>query len=251
MNTLLTKLFLIFFLLIAGSACAGEITIFSDTCTESSVDTVLSSHTPEIGTWGTGFALAGTPTATIEAKSSTDQCVIDETAGVSPIAYEASPAPTKDIYTVYWTYKELGVANNTDNIAFLVNEIDKDNYYSCHVGDDGASTDVRITENNAGTSTVVASASSVGSLNNQNMSCKIDYSASDPVITFDYGIGTLNYTDTTTKLTKTNQVAIACGIKSGGSSLACSNTQGVDDISITVPRKNVIMMSKGERKWQK
>ena len=235
--------FLIVFLLLAGNAYSQ---IFDDTCTAGS-DVELSSHTPELGSYSALVNIDGDAGVNImEVNSTLDECVPDSSIDNRSIAYPMNPAPTACKYTIKGVYQDNGAISSLDTLGFLFNYIDASNWYSCSIVNQDADTDVYIGERNGGGSpTALASDLNVGDLNGQTIECEIDYCGASPIITIDYGLGTLTHTDTTTKLTETKKTAVACGeLRSSAGS--CEINQGWDNIQV-IARKAVIMMSKGEK----
>mgnify|MGYP001612343030 CR=1 FL=1 len=223
-------------LLMPGFAHADTI-IFTETCRSNPVVNLDVSTTITVGTsWSARITLLGTPAQTIQSSNTATMCLSAGTQTANTgVAYTMTPAPTTDEYYVDYLWQDGGNVAASSTIGAVVNYIDASNYYFCATGDD-ATPEAFIYRVKAGVGTPIASALNRTVADNSKLECRINYTGTNPVITFT-NITTATVltsgTDSSAPLTNTKKAGVMCGGTPASAADECQITLGIDAIHLS------------------
>lgn len=209
-------------LLLAVPAVADTI-IFTETCNTSPAAVLSSSTTVTVGTsWGTVQTVDGSA-GTIT--SGTTNCQVGAGWTNSGGGYIAAPNPSTDAYYADFQWIDNGAIGNTVTIGMYVNWIDNANFYACTITDDATGGATRIVKVSGGTGSTLTSGTQGTVPINDIIECRIDYTGTNPVITFS------NATDATQFLTVTDSSSPLTETRGAGLHMGAIPTVATDDDS--------------------
>jgi len=171
--------------LVPHPAWAVESIIFTDTCNSNPAVTINNSTSITVGTsWSAKITLDGNPATTIT--NGTTACGSTASEANDGHGYTMTPAATTRQYYIDFTFVDLGTVGLTDAIGVLINYTDNLNFYACTTtDDDSGAVDAYIIKTRAGSGSTLASATDIArTLNGDTLVCRIDYTGTNPVISF-------------------------------------------------------------------
>jgi hypothetical protein len=216
----------------------ADTVIFTDTCNTSPVDTLENSTTITVGTsWSAAITLDGTPAAVMD--SGTTNCGMNGAADETNdgTGNTMTPVPTTHDYYVDFTWVDSGGVAANGAIGALVNYIDTSNYYACVTNDDiSGAVDAYILKMSSGGNSTLASATDIArTLNGDTLECRIDYTGSNPVITFTditESAELVSATDSSSPLARTERAGVFVGSTPARTNDDMDMQLGLDDIRL-------------------
>lgn len=216
-------------------AVQADTTIFTEGCAGATATGSLATSTSiTVGTsWSARITLAGSPSTTNYITAGTANCSPFANATNIGFGYTMTPAPSTREYYADYQWIDGGTVGATDTWGIILNYIDANNYYNCVIKDD-ATHEVDIYKIRLGVGSTIASATNVTAIGTPSVvKCQIDYTGTNPVITFTQdGSALTSGTDSTNPLTRTPKTGFMCGAMPAATGDDCSTTLDADTMRV-------------------